>query len=95
MIKKEKKKRSLSESDASQRKKDDALQSSSDLRKDLEAVSNWHSAWRHGELLLLTSFKGRSTPGVVGCDVWATNNDSLRGSEEGDNNVEESELHCR
>ena len=69
------------------------LPSWSDLRKDLEAISN-HSARGHGELLL-TTFKGRLTLVVVGSDVWAADNDSLRGSKEGDNNVEESGSHCR
>ena len=72
---------------------DDALPSCSNLRKDLEAVSN-HSARRHGGLLL-TFLKGRLTDSVVGSDVWAADNDSLRGSEEGDNDVEESGSHCR
>ena len=53
-----------------------------------------HSARRHGGLLL-TFLKGRLTDSVVGSDVWAADNDSLRGSEEGDNDVEESGSHCR
>jgi len=32
---------------------------------------------------------------VVGSDVWAVDNDSLCGSKEGDDNVEESGSHCR
>ena len=92
MIRKEKKK-SLSESDASREEKDKALPRWSDLRKDLEAVSN-HSAKRHGESLL-TTFERRMTLPAVGSDVRATDNDSLRGSEEGDDNVEENGSHCR
>jgi len=83
----------MSEGDASQREKDNALPSRYDLRKDLEAISN-HSSRRRGELLL-TSFKGRFTHLVVGSDVWAADNESLRRSKEGDNNVEESGSHCR
>lgn len=59
----------------------------------MEAVSS-HTVKRHGELLL-TSLKGRLTHIVVGSDVWTADDDSLRGSEEGDNNVEQSGSHCR
>ena len=59
----------------------------------MEAVNNC-SAKRHGELLL-TCLIAVNTLLVVGSDVWAADNDSLRGSEEGDDNAEESGSHCR
>ena len=59
----------------------------------MEAVNN-HSTRRHGELLL-TFLVAVNTLLVVGSDVWVADNDSLRGSEEGDDNVEDSGSHCR